>query len=162
MDHAGRQLGKGFVKLVEIPSRKETNDNIVSYWIPRAVPAPGQPLEIAYRLSLQSNDPVASVMGRAIAMRIGNGDREDWKRVVVDYEGDKLAALSESTPVQAVIALGQDGQLVQQTVFRNTVTRGWRLSFQIKPVSGKPLEMRAYLRNGKETLTETWSYQLEP
>ncbi len=154
--------GKGFVKLVEIPSRKETNDNIVSYWIPRAVPAPGQPLEIAYRLSLQSNDPVASVMGRAIAMRIGNGDREDWKRVVVDYEGDKLAALSESTPVQAVIALGQDGQLVQQTVFRNTVTRGWRLSFQIKPVSGKPLEMRAYLRNGKETLTETWSYQLEP
>ncbi|MGH7872029.1 MAG: glucan biosynthesis protein, partial [Candidatus Binatia bacterium] len=139
-----------------------TNDNIVSYWIPRAVPPPGQPLEIAYRLSLQSNDPVASAMGRVTAMRIGNGDREDWKRVVVDYEGDKLSALAESTPVQAVIALGQDGQLVQQTVFRNAVTRGWRLSFQIKPVKGKPLELRAYLQNGKETLTETWSYQLEP
>ena len=153
--------GKGSVKLVEIPSRRETNDNIVSYWIPRAVPAVGQPFEIAYRISFQSNDP-ASAVGRATAVRIGNGDREEWKRIVVDYEGEKLAAFSESAPVQAVIALGQDGQLVQQTVFRNAVTRGWRLSFQIKPPKGKPLELHAYLKNGKNILTETWSYQLEP
>ncbi|MGH7794193.1 MAG: glucan biosynthesis protein [Candidatus Binatia bacterium] len=43
--------GKGFVKLVEIPSRKETNDNIVSYWMPRSLPPIGQPFEIAYRIS---------------------------------------------------------------------------------------------------------------
>ena len=30
-----------------------------------------------------------------------------------------------------------------------------------KPVKGKPLEIRAYLQNGKDTLSETWSYQLE-
>ena len=154
--------GKGSVKLVEIPSRKETNDNVVSYWIPRAAPAAGQPLEITYRISFQSNDPSNGAVGRATAMRIGSGDREEWKRIVVDYEGEKLAALSESAPVKAVITLGQDGQLVQQTVFRNAVTRGWRLSFQIKPPKGKPLELRAYLQNGKNTITETWSYQLEP
>ena len=87
---------------------------------------------------------------------------KSWKRIVVDYEGEKLAALPESAPVQAFIAVGQDAQLVQQTVFRNVVTRGWRLSFQIKPPKGKPLELHAYLRNGKNILTETWSYQLEP
>ena len=154
--------GSGYIKLIEIPSGKETNDNIVSYWIPRRVPPVGQPFDVTYRISFQSNDPVVPTTARVTAMRIGNGDREEWKRVVLDFEGAKLAALSESTPVQAVIALGQDGQLVQQSAYRNSVTRGWRLSFQIKPPKGKPLELRAYLQNGKDTLTETWSYQLEP
>jgi len=40
-------------------------------------------------------------------------------------------------------------------------TGGWRLAFQIKRARGKPLELRAYLQNGKDVLTETWTYQLE-
>jgi periplasmic glucans biosynthesis protein len=61
-----------------------------------------------------------------------------------------------------VIGVGQGGQLVQQSVVRNPVTGGWRLAFQIKRARGKPLELRAYLQNGQDILTETWSYQLEP
>jgi len=153
--------GKGQVKLVEIPSRKETNDNIVSYWIPRTLPPIGQPFEFSYRIYFQSADPLDLASGRATAMRIGAGDREDWKRIVVDYEGEKLKALPGSAPVRAVIGVGTDGQLVQQNVFRNAVTRGWRLSFQVKPPKGKPLEVRAFLQNGNDTLTETWGYQIE-
>ena len=154
--------GKGHVKLVEIPSRKETNDNMVSYWMPRSLPPVGQPFEIAYRIHFQSNDPVYANAGRVTAMRIGNGDREDWKRIVVDFEGEELKALPDSAPVKAVISLGQDGQLVQQSVFRNAVTQGWRLSFQIKPPKGKALELRAFLQHANNALSETWSYQIEP
>jgi glucans biosynthesis protein len=153
--------GKGHVKLVEIPSRKEINDNMVSYWFPRSLPPVGQPFEIAYRIHFQSNDPIDANSGRVTATRFGNGDRENWKRIVVDFEGEKLKALPDSAPVKAVISLGPDGQLVQQSVFRNTVTRGWRLSFQVKPPKGKPLELRAFLQNGQDALSETWSYQLE-
>jgi glucan biosynthesis protein len=32
----------------------------------------------------------------------------------------------------------------------------------VKPPKGQPLELRAYLRNEKDILSETWSYQLEP
>jgi glucans biosynthesis protein len=134
----------------------------VSYWIPRSLPPIGQPFEIAYRIHFQSNDPIYANSARVTAMRIGNGDREDWKRIVVDFEGEKLKALADSAPVKAVISLGPDGQLVQQSVFRNAVTQGWRLSFQIKPPKGKPLELRAFLQNANNTLSETWSYQLEP
>jgi glucans biosynthesis protein len=154
--------GKGFVKLVEIPSRKETNDNMVAYWMPASLPPLGKPFEIAYRIHFQSHDPLDPGSGRAIATRMGVGDRPEWKRIVVDFEGDKIKALSSSTPVKAVITLGQDGQLMQQTVLRNAVTRGWRLSFQVKPANGKPLELRAFLQNGKDVISETWSYQLEP
>ncbi|MEO6298021.1 MAG: glucan biosynthesis protein, partial [Paracoccaceae bacterium] len=42
--------GKGFVRVVEIPSELEANDNIVAYWVPDAKAKAGDSLEIAYRL----------------------------------------------------------------------------------------------------------------
>jgi periplasmic glucans biosynthesis protein len=154
--------GRGFVKLVEIPSSKETNDNIVAYWMPRSAPAPGKPLELSYQLRFESREPTEATGARAVATRLGNGDKEDWQRIVVDFEGAKIRALPESTPVKAVIGIGSEAQLVQQAVIRNAVTGGWRLAFQIKRARGKPSELRAYLQNGKDILTETWCYQLEP
>ena len=153
--------GKGFVKLVEIPSQKETNDNIVAYWMPRTLPPVGEPIDFAYRINFQSQEPLPAASGRVIATRIGAGDKEDTKRIVLDFDGQKVRALPESAAVKPVISVGPDGQLVQQTVFRNAVTGGWRLSFQVKRPKGKPVELRAFLQNGKDTLTETWSYQLD-
>jgi len=154
--------GKGQVKLVEIPSRKETNDNIVTYWLPRTLPPVGQPFEVAYQLSLQSDDPLGATSGRAMASRTGAGDREEWRRFIVDFDGQKLRSLSHSAPVKAIVSVGPGGKLVQQSVIRNSVTGGWRLSFQIEPPKGNPLELRAFLQSGKDTLTETWGYRLGP
>ena len=152
--------GKGQVKLVEIPSQKETNDNIVAYWIPKnALPA-GQPFEIAYRIHFQNGEPFADSLGHTTATRIGSGDKEEWKRIVIDFEGSKIKSLPATTPVKAMIGVGQEGQLGQHTVIKNSINGGWRLSFQIKPPKGKPLELWAFLQNGKDVLTETWSYQL--
>jgi glucans biosynthesis protein len=153
--------GKGFVKLVEIPGPKETNDNIVAYWVPKSLTAAGQPLEAAYRISFQSAEPRDTVLGRATAMRTGSGDKENWKRIVIDFEGTKMKALPADAPVKALIFVGADGQLMQQHVVKNSVTGGWRLSFQVKLPNGKPLELRAFLQSGKDILTETWSYQFE-
>jgi periplasmic glucans biosynthesis protein len=153
--------GRGIVKLVEIPSPNETNDNMVVYWLPRGLPPEGQPLDLVYRIYFDSVGPTDLVVGRVTATRIGGGDKEDWKRFVVDFEGGKIKTLPDSAPVKAVVTLGKNGQIVQQNVARNAVTGGWRLAFQVKPEKGKPLEIRAYLQSGKDILTETWSYQLE-
>ncbi|HTM09066.1 MAG TPA: glucan biosynthesis protein G [Verrucomicrobiae bacterium] len=154
--------GKGQIKLVEIPSQKEINDNIVAYWIPRNLPPVGKPIDLGYTIYFQSAEPMAS-QGRVIATRVGAGDKDDAKRLVVDFEGAKLKALPAGAPVKAVISVGPDGQLVNQTAFKNSVTGGWRISFQVKTPKEKPLELRAFLQeNNQQTLTETWSYQLEP
>jgi periplasmic glucans biosynthesis protein len=154
--------GRGFVKLIEIPSQKETNDNVVAYWIPRSSPPPGQPLNFSYQLRFESKEPAEGRDGRVVATRLGSGDKEDWQRIVIDFEGAKINALPDSTRVKAVIGVGPEAQLVQQSVIRNVVTGGWRLAFQIKRTQGKPLELRAYLQSGEDILTETWCYQLEP
>jgi glucans biosynthesis protein len=153
--------GKGQIKLVEIPTEKETNDNIVAYWIPKALPPAGHPIEVAYRIYFQNDDPLDSSTGRVIATRLGGGDKEGSIRFVLDFDGAKLRALPAGSAVKPVIHVGQDGQLAQQSIVKNPTNGTWRLAFQVKPPKGKPLELRAFLQHDKYALTETWSYQLE-
>src|SRR5262249_39109828 len=42
--------GRGSLRLVEIPTTDEFNDNIVAFWVPEKPPSPGEPVEIEYRL----------------------------------------------------------------------------------------------------------------
>jgi glucans biosynthesis protein len=152
----------GRIKLVEIPSPKETNDNIVAYWVPRDLPPVGQEIVFAYRISFQNEDPLPQPAGRVTATRIGTGDKDDLKRIVVDFEGGKLKSLPENAAVKAVISVREGAELVQQSVVKNPVTGGWRMAFQLKPSKDKPLHVRGFLQHGNDTLTETWSYLLEP
>jgi glucans biosynthesis protein len=155
--------GKGQVKLVEIPSPKESNDNIVAYWIPKGLPPVGQPIEFAYTITFQSEDPLDAASGRVTATRVSAPEKDDSKRFfVLDFEGSKLKAIPASANVKALISVGQDGQLLQQNIYKNSVTGGWRVTFQVKPPKDKPLELRAYLQHEKDVLSETWSYFLEP
>jgi glucans biosynthesis protein len=154
--------GKGQLKLVQIPTPSEINDNIVAYWIPGTLPRVGQAIDIAYRIHFQNEDPLPASSGRATATRVGDGDTAGLKRIVVDFDGGKLKELPAAAPVKPVITVGPDGQVVQQSALKNPVTGGWRLAFQVKLPKGKSLDLRAFLQHDRDTLTETWSYQLSP
>ena len=52
--------GPGRVELMQLNTPDETNDNIVAYWVPEKQPAPGQPLDFAYRLHWQGAQHAAS------------------------------------------------------------------------------------------------------
>jgi glucans biosynthesis protein len=49
-------------------------------------------------------------------------------------------------------------KVYDEHVYKNPVTGGFRLTFQIRPKDDKPVELRAYLERGGNVLTETWSY----
>ena len=153
---------KGQIKLVEIPSQKESNDNTVAYWSPRSMPAMGEPLDLAYRINFQTEEPLDAASGRVTATRVGVGDKDDLKRIILDFQGAKLKSLPDTAPVKVVVTVGADAQLVQQSTVKNPITGGWRAAFQVRPPKDKPLRVRAFLRNEIDTLTETWSYLLEP
>jgi periplasmic glucans biosynthesis protein len=152
--------GKGEIKLVQIPTKNEINDNIVAFWTPKNLPNPGKPIEFSYRIHFHAREPNGLERGRAVATRIGEGDEKGSRRFIVDFAGRNLSALLEHAPVQGVVNVGPEGKLVQQNVIKNPVSGGWRLAFQVVPPKGKPLELRAFLQNGKAILTETWSYLL--
>ncbi len=155
------EWGKGGVRLVEIPTPDETNDNIVAFWVPESVPAIGQPINFNYQIDWQEKEQRAPGLGYTSASRMARNDQKDKIQFVVDFAGEELARLPAETIVDAVVTVGEGGELRHQSIEKNPVTQGWRLAFSIKIPASATLELRAVLKMGDKTLTETWSYLLE-
>lgn len=111
--------------------------------------------------------------GRAISTRAGQGSRTGSRLFVVDFKGGALESLAADAPVMAVISVDEGAKLLEQQVIRNPVTGGWRLSFLVLPDASSaldkmlaerrsPVELRAFLQQGSDVLTETWSYSFRP
>lgn len=154
--------GKGQVKLTEIPSDKEINDNIVAYWLPRDKPQPGEPIDVEYQIRWGMDEPHHATTGSVTATRIGDGGKERTKRFVLDFVGGELNKLEPDAAIRGVVSLGKGGKILEQQVHKNPITGGWRLVFLVKTPKKDPLELRAYLAVDDSALTETWSYLLEP
>ncbi len=164
--------GDGRMELVQIPMDQETNDNIVSFWVPKQLPPPLQPLSIAYQMQWRGQDPLSS-RGRVVATRSAKGSKDQTRRFLVDFAGGKLEGLGKDAKLEALVSVG-GGKITEQHVEKNVFTQGWRLSFEVLPDQTgpldqvlpdkmkKPLEMRALLRQENEILTETWSYVVFP
>ena len=160
------EWGAGHFELVEIPTKNEVNDNIVSFWAPEKKPVPGEPAAYDYDIYWYHDDKDRPPGGRTVATRRDRGTVDGGYRFIVDFEGPRLKALPAETVVRGVISVGPGTEigeeLIDQHVVKNTITGGWRLGFQIRPKDNKPVDLRAFLQKGDETLTETWSYTLYP
>src|SRR5208337_2318831 len=83
------------VELVEIPSGRESNDNIVAFWRPAQPLSPGHPAQYAYRLSWLADPDLPKGLGKVVATR--SGASLDGKRRVFVLDiigaGDKTDGL---------------------------------------------------------------------
>jgi periplasmic glucans biosynthesis protein len=153
--------GPGRVELVQLNTPDETNDNIVAYWVPDQVPAPGQPLDIAYRLHWQGAQMQRPPGAWVTQTRIGRGFAElpdDEQQFVVDFTGPSLAALPADATVMAVVTAPSNGQIVESNAFRVEATGAWRMIVRVKQLRPtQPTELRGFLQSGTNVLTETWS-----
>jgi glucans biosynthesis protein len=158
--------GSGRVELVQIPTPNETNDNIVSYWVPDAPPRPGVPFDFEYRLLWQKAKERRPPLSWVSQSRRGHGYQrkpDDSIEFVVDFEGPGLAKLPIDTKPEAVVSVDSNGKLLETNTIRNDATGGWRMTVRMtRNDTAKPVELRAFLRNDNLTLSETWSYILSP
>ncbi|GAB3625302.1 Glucans biosynthesis protein G [Pandoraea terrae] len=158
--------GRGRVELVQIPTPDETNDNIVAYWVPDAPPRPKQPYSFEYRLSWQKDNDKRPSLAWVSQSRRGHGYRgkpDDSLLFAVDFEGPALKKLAADAKVEGNVSLDANGKILELVTQRNEVTGGWRVMMRMRRLdTEKPVEMRAYLRSGSTTLSETWSYLLPP
>jgi glucans biosynthesis protein len=77
---------------------------------------------------------------------------------VVSFEGGRVAALSRRDPVQAVITASL-GEAILPAAYPVVGTGRWRLMFDIATPAGATIDIRAFLRLGGDSLTETWLAQ---
>lgn len=158
-------FGDGAIELVEIPTASDINDNVVSYWVPKAPPRAGDRLAFDYVLSWYGDDPKRPPGGRVVATRRDYGKEANVSRFVIDFAGGTLESIPATEPVRAVVTVlrgDEAAAILDQHVVKNDVTGGWRLSFELQPKTGDTLELRAFLDKGGDALTETWSYAITP
>lgn len=158
--------GAGRVELVMLHTPDETHDNVVAYWVPTQQPAPQTQYDIAYRLHMQGNAATLPPLGWTVQSRRGAGfaaldDGEE--QFVVDFNGPSLMALPADAKVDAVVDASPGTRVLEQTVFRNDVTGGWRLALRFKRTQpGRPSELRVFLRHQQDTVSETWNAIIPP
>ena len=149
--------GEGVVALVEIPTNREVNDNIVAFWRPHdPLKAKGEYI-LNYRLHWCWSAPAATTLAEVAGTRCGLAWDQKNRLFVIDFVGDVLKARkpkrrrrSMSAPTRARSRTRSPSQ---------SGTGGWRLSFQLAPGSETLVELHARLMDGENPLTETWLYR---
>jgi periplasmic glucans biosynthesis protein len=153
--------GPGRVELVQLSTPDETNDNIVAYWVPEKPPARGEPLDIAYRLHWQGAQQQRPPGAWVVQTRIGRGFTElaeDEQQFIVDFSGPSLDALPADAPVKAVVTAPANGQIIESNAYRVDASGAWRMTVRVKQLRPtEPAELRGFLQNDTNVLTETWS-----
>jgi glucans biosynthesis protein len=147
--------GPGSVRLLEIATRVETDDNIAVAWVPDAVPADG--LSLRYRLHFGADLPGQVPGGRVVATRMHR--EKDGMRFLVDFTTDRELDLGSL----ALLTNVTGGKVIEQHIESNSHVGGYRASFAVESASGATdVELRAFLRAGADAITETWSYLWQP
>ncbi|WP_344764967.1 glucan biosynthesis protein G [Actimicrobium antarcticum] len=158
--------GKGRIELIQIPTADETNDNAVAFWVPEATPKPGQPFDIEYRMAWQKEADTQPPLSWVSQTRRGHGYTkkvDESIALIVDFEGPALKKLPADAKVAGVLTLDANGKLLEANTYRNDVTGGWRMAVRLNRTDDtKPVELSGRLRNGTDTVSETWSYILPP
>ena len=150
--------GDGVIELVEIPTDREINDNIVAFWRPHdSLKAKGEYL-LNYRLHWCWSMPAGSQLAEVADTRCGLSWDQKNRQFVIDFVGGVL----KDRQVDALPAIdvgASEGQIENPVVEPNPATGGWRLSFQLNQGSENLVEMHARLMDGETPLTETWLYR---
>lgn len=158
--------GEGHIRLVEIPSDVEVNDNIVAFWVPEAKAKSGEAREYRYRMRWGDLDPdPGAELAHVLETRTGHGgvsgieNAPDLRKFVVDFSGGRLGRLpagsEELTPVVGI----SGGEVVHTALAKIEGTDIWRLVLDIRLAGSAVVELNAHITGFDQRLSETWLYQ---
>ncbi|AWM88374.1 glucan biosynthesis protein [Microvirga sp. 17 mud 1-3] len=161
--------GKGSIQLVEIPTDDEIHDNIVVMWVPAEPARAGQSFDLRYRMYWTADEPFPTPLARVVATRFGNGGQagtvrpKGVRKFMIEFKGEPLARLPNGVIPRPVLTAsrGEFSNILTEAV-PNDVPGHWRTQFDLSVTGTEPVEMRCYLRQGDEILSETWLYQYHP
>jgi glucans biosynthesis protein len=158
--------GAGRVELLQFHTPDETHDNIGAWWFPERQPAPGEPVEFAWRLTVSDRQPLPPGAW-VVQSRLGHGWRKDpipagQRQYQLDFAGPALEGLAEGE-VEAVASAGANVRGLRVTAYPNPALEGWRVSLDFERIDPRQAaELRVFLRRGSRVLSETWSHALAP
>jgi glucans biosynthesis protein len=150
--------GQGLVELIEIPTDREINDNVVAFWRPHdPLKAKGEYI-VNYRQHWGRSVPTPVPLAEVAATRSGLAWDQKNRLFVIDFVGGPLKD-RKADDLPTIDVGSSKGKIENPVVEANPATGGMRLSFQLDQGSEKLIEMHARLMEGEIALTETWIYR---
>lgn len=146
--------GAGAVQLIEIPSDRETNDNIIALWRPKDPIPAGKPWRASYRIRWNSQPRILPALGRTIMTR--SGPSFDGKRRLFVIDFHNVGKSPDGLRIEAGSSAGKLSNVVLQA---NPSTKGLRATFELAPGDATVAELRLRLLRGDRPVTETWLYR---
>lgn len=146
--------GKGHVELVEIPSDKETNDNIVAYWQPAEPMKEGGEYHFRYRMYWGQQTPAQQHAGRVVASRSGAAVlKPKIREFAIDYAADTI-------PDNLVAHVQTSkGEIIDVTSMKLADNGNYRVTFKFDPKGENLAEFRLWLVSDDKNWGETWLYR---
>ena len=155
--------GKGAVQLVEIPTKDETFDNIVAYWVPEKEARKGDEFTFSYDIEWRPLDPKSKELASVVNTRQGQGGipgqpiPEGVNKMVIDFEGPIFKGLDRESGIKPIVEASNGEILEPIGAYPIVGTNQWRLAFDYKQSNNNPTHIRAYLVDkNDEAITETW------
>ncbi len=145
--------GQGSVMLVEIPTDKEINDNIVAFWRPAEPLKAGQEHRFDYRLHWCAISPAEGGVAQVTATRTGARVFEAGRIFAIDYARHPALG-TDPAQIEARVSTSA-GEIASQLVQINPATGGMRLDFTLKG-DVSVAELRAELWRGGQRVAEVW------
>ncbi|MBO0734283.1 MAG: glucan biosynthesis protein G [Methylocapsa sp.] len=158
--------GEGAVALAELPTEHETNDNIVAYFVPKSSLEPQKSFNYAYRL-VSTLDPAGlSPNGRTLntyqTSAAARGSAEPLipgsRRFIIDFTGGDLGFYAGDPELVEVVPTASQGKITRFFIVPNPYINGFRAVIDLQLEPGQSADLRAFLRAGARTLTETWTF----
>jgi periplasmic glucans biosynthesis protein len=160
--------GRGSVRLIEVPTRDETRDNIVAFWTPEEPVRAGAELRLAYGLSWSLAPPLQTGLAPVLGTSIGQGGRPgdperppDVRRVAIDFAQPFGEGGAGAPAPEVALDCGAEGGCTPPVLLPNPATGGWRVMFDARLRGGEAVELRCLLTQGGRPVSETWLYRLD-
>lgn len=158
--------GEGAVRLVEIPSDLEVNDNIVAFWVPKDPVKAGDSREFSYRMRWgELVRPETDDLAIVHETRSGHGgnagvsEKPDTRKFVVDFIGGQLGRLPEDDKEVTPVVDVANGKATVTTLSKVRDTNIWRLVLDIDSAPGAVVELSAHVAGYGRKLSEIWLFQ---
>ncbi len=150
--------GQGAVELVEIPSDRDVNDNMVGFWRPKdPLKAKGEYI-LSYRLHWGWDLAEDASLAKVTQTRAGLAFDQKNRAFVVDFTGGVLKGRKPDD--KPGLDLASDKGKIENAVLEPLPGQdAWRLTFQLDTGDEKTVEMHARLMNADKPISETWIYR---
>ncbi|MGL4637416.1 MAG: glucan biosynthesis protein [Beijerinckiaceae bacterium] len=158
--------GEGKIELFEIPTSDETNDNIVAQWAPAQPMEPGQSRTWRYKITSTMDEGeltpggIARSTYRTRPKALGSSEpvTPTMARFIIDFTDGQLPFFQKAPEQLQVVPSISNGRILRTFLVPNAQTGGFRAAIDVDVPAGQSADIRAFLKAGTKTLTETWTY----